>query len=236
MNCKQFQDWLSSRDIHGAALPPEAVRHMAECKECEKLFHLDSRLEDCLKKGMEMAPLPRGLSERISASLDHQAASGPVRPSRTMQAVGTALACMIIILVAAYLPFSSHKADHFKDLNQISLQAVKSHLAENRRMNFTAGEVDQALEILTKKLGFQVLLPNLEPFGCALLGGRICTLGDCKAAYFVLEKNGRSGSLFIMDSQFLSEDLADGSRFNTRIKGCETCVWKDNGQVYAMVF
>lgn len=235
MNCKQFQDWLSTRDIHEAALPPEAVRHMAECRECEHLFHWDTRLEACLKKGMEMEPLPGGLADRICVSLDHQAA--PARPSRTMEALGAALACLvIIILAAAYFPFFSHKADSFKDLNQISLQAAKGHLAGNRRMNFTAQEVDQALEILTKQLGFQVLLPNLKPFGCTLLGGRLCALGDCKAAYFVLEKNGRAGSLFIMDSQFLASDLADGSRFNTRIKGCETCVWKDNGQVYAMVF
>ena len=234
MNCKQFQDWVSTRDIHEAVLPAEAVTHMAECRECEALFHWDTRLEDQIKKGMEMAPLPRGLSNRIDASIDHRAGSGS--PSKTMEAAGAAIACLVIILVAAYFPFSSQKAETFKDLNQISRQAVQSHLAGNRRMNFTAKEVGPALEILTKKLGFQVLLPNLKPFGCTLLGGRLCALGDCKAAYFVLEKNGRAGSLFIMDSGLLSETLADGSRFNTRIKGCETCVWKDNGQVYAMVF
>ncbi len=211
---------------------------MAECGECEMLFHWDTRLEDQLKKGMAMAPLPKGLSERISESLDHPVPSGlhSSRPSKTTKAAGAAIACLIIILVAAYFPFSSHRAQSFKDLNQISRQAVQGHLAGNRQMNFTAQEVGKALELLTKQLGFKVLLPNLEPFGCTLLGGRLCAIGDCKAAYFVLEKNGRSGSLFIMDSGFLSEDIADGSRFNTRIKGCETCVWKDNGQVYAMVF
>jgi len=208
---------------------------MIECEECKSLFNWDTRLEDQLKKAMRMEPMPRGLSDRISTSLDHQAASA-TRPSRTPRILGTAVACLVIILAAAYLPLPFHKVDTFKDLNQISLQAVKGHLAGNRRMNFTAQEVDQALEILTKTLGFQVLLPSLDPFDCTLLGGRICALGDCKAAYFVLEKHGRSGSLFIMDSQFLSKDLADGSRFNTRIKGCETCVWKNNGQIYAMVF
>jgi hypothetical protein len=35
---------------------------------------------------------------------------------------------------------------------------------------------------------------------------------------------------------YLDYKIADKSRFSTNIKGCATQVWKENGQVYAMVF
>ena len=49
-------------------------------------------------------------------------------------------------------------------------------------------------------------------------------------------KSGKKGSLFIMDVDHLDFEIADKTRFSTTIKGCDTQVWKDDGQVYAMVF
>ncbi len=103
-------------------------------------------------------------------------------------------------------------------------------------MTFDAANLDQALAMLTKELGFQVLLPDLNSQDCVLLGGRLCALGNCRAAYFIIEKQGKTGSLFVMDTDFLKFDMADGSQFRTSLKGCDTQVWKDHGQVYAMVF
>lgn len=236
MKCKEFHHWLSSRDIREAVLPGEVRNHMAGCSECQGLFRQDGYLEEALQKGMEMADLPAGLMDQITLSLDHQTGTESSGRSKMAEAAGAALACLIIIMVAALYPFSAGPDHRFRDLNQIGFQAVEGHLAGNRHMSFTAQEVPGALDVLTKALGFQVLLPDFDSLDCTLLGGRLCALGDCRAAYFVLEKDGRTGSLFIMDTQFLDFDMADGSRFNTRLKGCEARVWKDNGQLYAMVF
>ena len=233
MNCKEFHQWLATRDIHEPILPNEAVAHMAQCRSCERLFHCDSRLEDAIRKGMRMEELPRGLAEKISASLDQQS---PSRPSIRTKAVIASLALLAVVLIAFYFPFSQKPAHQFKDLNQIGTDAVRGHLAGNRHMTFTAEDIDQALSLLTEELGFQVLLPDLEHLGCTLRGGRLCGLGKCRAAYFILDRNGKAGSLYVVDTRFLSFGMADGSRFNTRIKGCEADVWKENGQVYAMVF
>jgi len=74
------------------------------------------------------------------------------------------------------------------------------------------------------------------PRGASLWGGRLCALGNCRAAYFLIEKQGKKGSLFIMTVDHLDFEIADGTRFVTTIKGCDTQVWKDNDQVYATVF
>ena len=233
MNCKEFQHWLTSRDIHEAVLPKGAVDHMAACSSCEQMFHWDSQLENQVATGFQMKELPRGLADQISLSLAHQKRPGP---ARVRLLAGLFIAGLIGIFTLVFFPFSHDPSPLFMDLNQISRQAVNDHLAGNRHMSFDAAHVDQALEFLTQSLGFKVLLPDFSQYGCLLLGGRLCALGKCKAAYFVLEKDGQSGSLFIMDTQFLRFDMADGSRFDTRIKGCQASVWKDNGQVYAMVF
>lgn len=234
MNCKEFEHWLSSRDIHEAILPDAAVSHMAVCRNCERLFKIDDRLEQEIKTSFSQAELPEGFAGRISSAIDQD--RNRRISKRMIVAAGAAAIVLLIFFLNPLNFFSPSKMEPFSDLNQVSLQAVQDHLAGNRYMSFSAAEADHALDILTRELGFKVLLPDFNAHDCILLGGRLCALGNCRAAYFVLEKQGRTGSLFIMDTRFLNFDMADGSRFSTRIKGCDASVWKDNGQVYAMVF
>lgn len=63
----------------------------------------------------------------------------------------------------------------------------------------------------------------------------ISHLKGCKAAYLFFEKKKNLCSLFIMDYDHLGFEIADGSRFSNIIKGCPTDIWKEKGQVYAMV-
>jgi anti-sigma factor RsiW len=214
---------------------------MAACHECERLFIGDDTLEQGITRAFTLEDMPRGLADRVNATLDHE--TGNRFPSPLSKAPGIALASAsllagLLILVLIFTNVSP-PSNSFKDLNQISRQAVTDHLKGNRQITFKADRRDQALALLTQKLGFKVLLPNLEALNCVLLGGRLCTLGNCKAAYFVIEKQGQGGivgSLFIMNTDHLAFDMAEGSRFMTSFKGCDTTVWKDHGQVYAMVF
>ncbi len=141
----------------------------------------------------------------------------------------TILALILFLVLTPPVP-------SFKNLGQISEQAVMDHLKGNRQINFTPATLDHALEVLRKELGFNVLLPDFNDQDLILLGGRLCSLGKCRATYFILEKQGQKGSLFIMNCDHLDFEMVDGSHFSTHMKGCTTDVWKNNGQVYAMVF
>ena len=235
MDCKEFHYWLNTRDIHECTIPDNAVTHMASCHECEKLFRKDSILEQELGNALVMKEIPRGLVEKIDLTLDHDGRQSiwPYKKTGTAIALTCLVSCLVFLAVVLIAPNDSSS---FKTLNHVSSQAVTNHLKGNRYMSFKSTEVEQALGMLTKELGFKVILPDLKKQGCMLIGGRLCALGECRAAYFVVERNGKAGSLFIMDTDHIDFQMADGSRFTTNIKGCETCVWKDNGQVYAMVF
>ncbi|MCG8635565.1 MAG: hypothetical protein MI863_17150 [Desulfobacterales bacterium] len=240
MNCKEFHHWLNTRDIHNHTLPREVSTHMAACRECELLFAGDDALERDIKRAFALEDLPRGLADRVDATLEHETRrkfpGGLNKPAGIALASASLLAGLLILVLVFTGIFPS--SGTFKDLNQISRQAVTDHLKGDRRITFEAARAEQALAFMTQKLGFKVLLPDL-PLNAVLLGGRLCTLGDCKAAYFVIQQQGQGravGSLFIMNTDHLAFDMPEGSRFTTSLKGCETRVWRDRGQVYAMVF
>ncbi|MDD9302664.1 MAG: hypothetical protein HUK40_10155 [Desulfobacter sp.] len=234
MDCKEFQHWLTHRDIHDQILAHGAARHIKECRECKALFLKDNELEQAIVQTISFKTPPRGLEESINASLDQDAGFFTTSVKKYALAItGLAAACIVLLALVLTVP---PKTPAFKNLNQISLKAVTTHLKGNQQMDFNADDVDQALALLTKELGFKVLLPDFATLNCILLGGRLCAIGECRAAYFVIEQDQKKGSLFIMNSDYIDFSMAEGSRFNTHIKGCETCVWKNHDQVYAMVF
>ncbi len=103
-------------------------------------------------------------------------------------------------------------------------------------MSFTANEIEPAKVSMSNELNFNIILPDLHPQGYVLLGGRLCVLEKCKIAYLFYKKDEKICSVFIMDYNNLDFAMADGSKFYNEIKGCNTDIWKDKGQVYAMVY
>jgi hypothetical protein len=61
-------------------------------------------------------------------------------------------------------------------------------------------------------------------------------LGRCKIAYLFYRKEQKLSSLFILDYGHMDFEMADGSRFSNDLKGFHTDIWKEKGQVYAMVY
>ncbi|MEH0018734.1 MAG: hypothetical protein V6Z89_03725 [Desulfobacter sp.] len=239
MDCKEFHHWLSNRNIHECVLPPEVTRHMALCHECERLFRKDNTLEQALVKAFAWEDLPRGLSDRVDLVLDHEDKTiFPLRLKRSARIIlASASVVTALVMIALAVPaFFSSPSPEFKNLPQISRQAVANHLLDNRPMDFNARDVDHALALMAGELGFEVSLPDLSLLDSILRGGKLCALGNCRAAYFVVEKQGKTGSLFIMSAGHLAFNMPDSSRFTTRMDGCDIQVWQDKGQVYAMVF
>lgn len=210
------------------------MAHIRTCRHCRDLFQVDERLEAELKAAFKPENPSQKLFEQIDMRIDDAPAPLPDPASRRWRIRLAGIAAGILLLLGTGFHVLYDPAPAFTSLNQLSLQAVGDHLKGNRQIQFEMADFPLHLDRLKKELGFNVILPDLEGF--IILGGRLCGLGRCKAAYFVFERDGRTGSLFIMDYDLLNFRMADGSRFFDRIKGCDTHIWKDNGQVYAMVF
>lgn len=231
MNCKKLETWLSSRDVHDDSLSREVDSHLAACAECRNIFHADLQLEARVKNAMNREDPPPELYARINETLDRKSS----RSFSTAWKVSALTAAVSLLAVFLYAGIFSGP-HRFKNLQELSSEAVSMHLDGNTRMTFNAARIDEALMTLSRELRFNVVLPDLSAEGYVLLGGRLCTVGDCRAAYLFYEKNSKIGSVFIMDYSQLEFEMADGSRYHNVVKGYRTDIWKANSQVYAMVY
>ncbi len=231
MNCKKFEAWLSTRDTRfDDTMPHTTSDHIKDCPQCRDAFEADNLLETQIKKTLTPEKLPKELTARIDSALDHSGDSSFM----TLKKVTALVAGLSIILAIVYLGYFNNPAK-FQNLQQLSQKAVAKHLEGDWHISFDISDINQGLDMLSKELKFNVILPDLKAEGYALLGGRLCIVGNCRTAYFIYKKDKKTRSLFIMDYDLFEFQMADGSRFNNVVKGYQTNIWKENSQVYAMV-
>lgn len=232
MTCKKFENWLTSEDAKALNPPPgHLTRHLDECGTCREIHRIDSHIDHVAKESFTAQELPAGLIEKIDTAIDTRSRTQVFTPKR----IFSTLAAACIIAVLFYFQFY-HSAGRFENLQELSLSAVSRHLDADTTMTFDAKDMDSAVIELSKELDFNVIIPDLSPRSFTLLGGRICVVGKCKTAYIFYEFEGRTCSLFIIDYDRFDFKMADGSHFSNIVKGCRTDIWKENGQVYTLVY
>ncbi len=232
MNCKEFQHWLTTRDRFSQDNISEMEDHISVCSQCKRLYNIDEALETSIESYFQQEPVPHGLMEQVEISIDHADPSS--KPVRKHVSIIAASIATFIIVIGSFMVYN--QPFKYQNLQQLGEAAVIRHLKKDTSMSFTANEIKSAKVSMNKELNFNVILPDLQPLGYVLLGGKLCILKDCKIAYLFYKKDGKISSLFIMDYNYLDFAMADGSRFNNEIKGCNTDIWKDKGQVYTMVY
>ncbi|MCK5836441.1 MAG: hypothetical protein KAH09_04170 [Desulfobacula sp.] len=230
MNCKDFQHWLLTRDIFTDKENPDALDHLKGCVTCRKLYTIDAKLEEAITLAFHQQDVPKDLPDQIELSLDH--VKDPIRlmPIK-MAGIAAGIALMVVVSMVMF-----NKPPHYQNLQQLSEKAIVRHLKGDMDLSFGVDEIEQAMAMMSQELNFKVILPELEDQGYVLMGGRCCALGDCKTALLFYKKNDKICSLFIMDYGYFDFDMAEGSRFSNDTKGCHTDIWKEKGQVYAMVY
>jgi anti-sigma factor RsiW len=231
MNCKQFETWLLSRDSRlDDNMPPTEASHLKGCTKCSDAFLLDDQIESAIRDHLVSKAMPDGLESRIDAALEPG-----VKPFPAYLKTAAAAAGIFLLTAVAYFGLFTGPA-HFKNLHQVSEKAVSKHLEGNLRMTFNAGNIDQAVDMLNRELQFNIVLPDLSQRGFTLLGGRLCSVGDCRAAYLFYRHKDKVASVFIMDYDHFDFKMADDSRLINQVKGLKTDIWKNHSQVYAMVY
>jgi anti-sigma factor RsiW len=233
MNCKDFQDWLLTRDALTDKENPEVLEHLKFCETCRNLYHIDESLEKAIGSAFRPVEFPKSLYERIELTIDHaKIPAGPTKRHFAGLAVGIAASIVLVLVVMIF----SNQPFRYENLQQLTESAITRHLSGNTTMSFTADGIESAVTMLSRELKFNVILPDLTNQGYVLLGGRLCVLGKCRIAYLFYEKHAKTCSMFIMDYGNLDFEMADGARFSNDLKGCHTDIWKEKGQVYAMVY
>lgn len=232
MICKDFQNWLLARDVLTDKKDDDVLDHLQACHHCKHLYTIDTGLEKGIQTAFSQQEIPNSLYDQIELTLDHT--KNPVKDTKK-KATGLVASVALIVSIVVFMIFFN-RPFQYQNLQQLSEKAVGMHLKGNTDMSFTAHEIKQAAAMLSKELKFNVIIPDLKDQGYGLIGGRLCILGKCKIAYLFYEKQNKVSSLVIMDYAHLAFEMADGSKFSNDIKGVHTDIWKEKGQVYAMVY
>jgi hypothetical protein len=231
MSCKHFENWVLSKDAFEED-DSENRRHIDNCKMCSDLFAVDQALENNIKATMKPVELPDKLLDRINISIDQSSHHHTPKKKR----MALLLASFFILGAILTAGFFISQPFRYDNLQQLGESAVARHLEGNTHMTFTANDIEAARVMMSNALKFNVILPDLKDQGFIPLGGRLCVVGKCKTAYLFYEHQKKICSLFILDYDHLDFKLSESSRFINTIKGFQTRIWKENDQVYAMVF
>ncbi len=230
MNCNEFQHWLTTRDVFSNETP-DALFHIKTCHACKSLYMMDTGLEKDIQTGFVQEEVPKNLVDRIDMALDQ--AKSPIRLNKP--GIAAITAGVVLMVIFSLFMVSPAKPFRYQNLQQLSENAVQNHLKANTAMSFTADKTQEALVMLRKELGFNVIIPDLSKKGYTLIGGRACFLDTCRIAYLFYKKADKTSSLFILDDDHLDFEMPDGMNFSQDIREHHADIWKENGQVYAMV-
>jgi anti-sigma factor RsiW len=128
-------------------------------------------------------------------------------------------------------PFSGH----LQTVDEVVALSIANHLDTSMEMAFRAEEVADIGQWFTRRLDYNVRLPDLKRLGLSLLGGRKCALGKINAALIFCNSKGARASLFVINRNDVGA-LFDGDRKYTVEEGnLKVTLWRDSGMVYAMV-
>lgn len=230
MECHEVKNWIANRDLFDDRVSADADRHLAYCNTCHSLYKLDTLAEERTRLAFEKEDVPQGLLYRLdSENLTEQKTvwTGVFSWKRLLPVA----AVTVLILITVFNPFSNT----IRGLEQMSAFAMENHLERDSVMAFNVRNVNDIGNWFLQRIGYAVILPDLDRRGLKLLGGRECSLGKHKAAYLYCEKDGRKASLFIVDSSRIGFRLNPNQQYRHEENGFGIKIWRSGSMVYTLV-
>jgi anti-sigma factor RsiW len=236
MNCREFQNSLHPYvDAElGVAETLAADAHVSECLRCRGLAERERQFRELLRR-QPRESVPPELRARIIARLRRSAGAAALRRWVAAPALA-ALAAGLVIALA--LP------DRREPMPLLG-QLVDTHITYSqieRPAEFASTDPAEVKEWLWQRAGLRVTVPDYSPAGIRLVGARIATARERKAAYILYEKGHILLSVFLMPASGREADLT-GTRVSYRghdyltreWKGYRTVLWADRGAVFGLV-
>ena len=229
MDCKEFKNWLTTRD-DGAA--ERARQHRAACLNCHRLYTVDERLEQALWSGMRAASPTEGLARRARTIIDAEAAPTSAGwPTWVRKSLAPAFAMGLFFIFVVWNPF----ANPLSSLDAIGRFALANHTRSDLPMAFSAADTPDPQAWFLERLNYRITMPALHERGYVFLGGRECTIGPKKAAYLLYDDNGKRVSVFIVPAGEVKMDLQEERHYIIDAPRHRVDLWKAQGMVCILV-
>ena len=232
VTCQELKQWLIHQDSADENALRQVEDHIQACPTCEELYQTDLTLDAMLKEGMQTVEPPPGLITRARRKIESESRPRLVRfPAVSWKTVVPALSMAALVLVMLLNPFSGH----LQTVDEVVALSIANHLDTSMEMAFRAEEVADIGQWFTRRLDYNVRLPDLKRLGLSLLGGRKCALGKINAALLFCNSKGARASLFVINQNDVGVRFDGDRKYTVEEGGFKVTVWRDSGMVYAMV-
>lgn len=214
-----------------------AQRHMSACPQCGAWRKAQRGWRDALQEKLPRLETPLEVKERLFETLARARADGPlgVQRQRSVWAVlSVGLAAMLVALV-----WVSRETTQ----EGLLLAAVtEDHLlsmARSTAVEFSSDDAATVARWFTGRVDFAVMPHRLQ--GADLLGGRLCTLADRRAALWIFQRGTTRVSLFQLPAQdlrlgSLHPMSAEGRSYLCgHRKGMTVLAWTERDVLFALV-
>ncbi len=230
MICMEFKEWLIDRAFAEAGNALKARNHMQKCPDCRKLYELDDELEGLIRRGMIPVEAPPGLGKKIEMGIN---SSNPKNffPWSWSFIPALAIAGLLVLFLNSF--FDQHGGG-FYSFEQLGNVALQDHVS-TEALAFVAHEVADIPAWYEAKMGHAVSLPDMAARGFTLVGGRICKLGNCDAAYLTYRRGNKKVSLFILPAADAKMAMEPGRPYILTMNGNEFEFWKAQGQLHNLI-
>ncbi|MCQ9208582.1 MAG: zf-HC2 domain-containing protein [Omnitrophica bacterium] len=236
MDCSKIKKYLYSfldgeLDSQRSLLVKE---HISACPLCSLELEQEKKIDSLIRYSIPKEQAPYKLKEALlsrmqgfkkrKVSLFARPVLKPVLATSAIAFLIAALFFSILLTINKPFPvFSESVKDHIKLLQgQLSI-------------DISSQKPEEVHSWLQAKLDFKVMVPDLSSQDVNLLGARVCSLKNKKAAYIMYEKKGHQLSVFMFDAQGLKFPQAKRVAVNNRIfylsreKGYNSALWIDQG-------
>lgn len=232
VNCHEFKNWLIDQDSTDENADRRFAGHLHACKSCEALYQADTALEAMLREGMQTVEPRPGLIERTRRKVESETRRQPFRVlSFSWKAMVPALTMAALVWVILLNPFLRD----LQTVDEVVTHSIANHKDIGMQMTFRAGEVANVDQWFTRRLGYDVRLPDLQRLGLDLVGGRKCALGKINAALLFCKSKGKRASLFMIDPDDVDFSLDKNRKYIIEDGDLKITVWQESGNIYSLV-
>jgi anti-sigma factor RsiW len=227
----------------------EVEAHLEACPACRQTVEAERVFREHLRAMVAPEPVPPHVEERLMSALndlDRQGLSGAPHPEgRRARSLAVAASVLMLALGGVLGFLIAGRTSRFMP-SPVLAQLVGEHMRSTqleRPVELHSGNTRQVAFWLQARIEHPILVPDYDPMGIQLLGGRVFQLADRRVASVVYKKDGKMLSLFALSGTgykgllvALEEARKQGQVFLAfESEGQQMLLWGQGEMVYALV-
>lgn len=231
MDCTRIKEYLypfldGELDSQTSQLVEE---HLSRCPLCRWELEEEKKIDYLIRYNIPKEKAPYELKEAILSQIE-KFGERKARP-RLKPVLAAGVITFLMVIVGSSLLVNINKPF------PVFSESVNDHvqfLHGNLAIDIVSNKPEEVHNWLQTKLDFKVMVPDLSSQGVNLLGARVCSLKNKRAASIMYKKSGHNLSVFMFDARGLKFPKTKKINVNNKIfylskeKGYNSILWVED--------